>query len=62
MAEQRPCAVYHHDVTGVDGESLRAAVRAVYAERPVWRASVAGRSAERDAVAAAHAELYRELL
>jgi hypothetical protein len=63
MDQQRPCAVYHHDeFTSVDGDSLRAAVRRIYVERPPWRASVGERMVERDAVALAHAEMYRTLL
>lgn len=62
MSEQRPCAVYHHDSTGLDGPSLRDAVRRIHDERPFWRASVAARIAERDAVARAHASLYRAIL
>lgn len=62
MAEQRPCATYHHDLAGLDGESLRSAVRRIHAERPRWRASVTDRATERDAVASAHAALYRALL
>jgi hypothetical protein len=61
MAQQRPCAIYHHDVTALDGDSLRAAVRQIYTERPQWRASLSERVAERDAVATAHADVYRSL-
>ena len=59
MAEQRPCVTYHHDPSGVDGDSLRSAVRRVFTERPHWRASVVDRAVERDAIALAHADIYR---
>ena len=59
LFEQRPCSVYHHDLTGLDGPSLRDAVRRIFHERPLWRASVADRIVERNAIARAHYELYR---
>jgi hypothetical protein len=62
VAEQRPCATYHHDLSGVDGDSLRAAVRRVYIERPQWRACIVDRAIERDAIATAHTEIYRAVL
>ncbi len=61
MAEQRPCATYHHDLSGIDGDSLRAAVRRIFDARPNWQASVADRIAERDAVATAHENIYRSV-
>jgi hypothetical protein len=62
MAEQRPCAVYHHDESGLDGDSLRDAVRTIFADRPPWRASPPARAAERDALACAHADIYAAAL
>lgn len=62
IAEQRPCATYHHDLGGVDGDSLRDAVRRVFVDRPRWRASVVARALERDGIAAAHADIYRSVL
>jgi hypothetical protein len=62
IAEQRPCATYHHDLSGVDGDSLRAAVRRVFTERPQWQASVGDRALERDVIASAHEDIYRSVL
>lgn len=62
-AQQRPCLSYgNDDLTGLDADSLRAAVTEAYERRPQWRATPAERAAERSSVAAAHAALYRELL
>jgi hypothetical protein len=61
-AQQRPCLGYGHDRQGLDAESLRAAVRTAYEERPAWRADPADRRAERDMVAREHAALYTDLL
>lgn len=60
--EQQPCAVYHHNEAELDGASLRAAVRRIHRQRPLWRATTADRAAQRDAVARTHARLYREVL
>ncbi|MFJ4338414.1 glycosyltransferase family 1 protein [Streptomyces sp. NPDC088915] len=62
-AEQRPCLSYGHTVEdGLDGTSLYDAVREAYRTRPEWRATAAGRAAERTGVAAAHRAVYQELL
>ncbi|MEV6759214.1 glycosyltransferase family 1 protein [Streptomyces sp. NPDC051105] len=62
-AEQRPCLSYGHTQReGLDEESLRHAVLTAYRTRPSWRATAAERTAERIRVAAAHRDLYTELL
>ncbi|WP_329392813.1 glycosyltransferase family 1 protein [Streptomyces lydicus] len=62
-AEQRPCLSYGHTMhDGLDASSLRTAVQEAYRTRPHWRATVAERAAERARVAAAHREIYRQLL
>jgi hypothetical protein len=58
FAQQRPCLTYQHDERGLDGGSLRAAVRLAYEQRPAWRADVVARTGERIAVAAAHNDVY----
>jgi hypothetical protein len=58
FAEQRPCLTYRQDDEGLDGESLRAAVRTAYESRPAWRADLADRAAERAWLASAHRETY----
>jgi hypothetical protein len=62
FAEQRPCLSYRHDERGLDAESLRAAVRLAYEQRPVWRADPASRVAEREALADAHHAVYASVL
>ena len=61
-ADQRKCLTYASDETGLDRESLRAAIIRAYDERPAWRAEVPQRRAERQAIAAAHRALYERLL
>ena len=61
-AEQRPCLTYGLGSEGLDAAGLEAAVRAAYEQRPDWRADPAARRAERTALAAAHREIYREVL
>jgi glycosyltransferase involved in cell wall biosynthesis len=61
-AEQRPCLIYHHDETGLDGASLAHAVRSAYEQSPAPRADPRQRRRERRAVAAAHRSLYSRLL
>jgi hypothetical protein len=61
-AEQRPCLTYHHDESGLDPASLRAAVRQAYESRPVLQGDLAARQAERVGLAAAHRALYRAVL
>jgi glycosyltransferase involved in cell wall biosynthesis len=60
--QQRRCLSYVHDEQHLDGDSLRQAVRTAYSERPVWQGTRKVRAAERDAVARAHAEIYRSVL
>ena len=61
-ADQRPCLTYRHDEQGLDVPSLQAAVRAAYAERPVWQASLADRRQERAELAVAHRAVYEAVL
>ena len=61
-AEQRPCLTYRHDERGLDVPSLQAAVRAAYAQRPVWQASVEDRRQERAELAATHRAVYEGVL
>jgi hypothetical protein len=56
--QQRPCATYVHDETGLDAESLAAAVHRVFEQRPAPRADPARRYEERRVLAAAHHALY----
>ena len=50
-------------VTGAtSGIGLETAVRTAYEQRPTWRADPAARRTERTALAAAHREIYREVL
>ncbi len=57
-AEQRPCLGY----TAGDGRSLAAALTCAHRERMTWRASVAGRVAERRSLATAHEDIYAAVL
>ena len=61
-AQQRPCLTYPLGPDGLDADGLEAAVRAAYDERPDWRADPEARRAERTTLAAAHREIYREVL
>ncbi|MDO8188522.1 hypothetical protein Q5424_18900 [Conexibacter sp. JD483] len=61
-AEQQPVLTYAHDDRGLDPESLARAIRAAYARRPRWQATVAQRMQERRQLAQAHAALYARLL
>ncbi|MFD3759239.1 glycosyltransferase family 1 protein [Streptomyces sp. NPDC058622] len=62
-AQQRPCLTYGHTQDGgLDGESLREAVRTAYEERPAPRATARQRRQERGELAAAHRALYATTL
>ncbi len=61
-ADQRPCLTYHHDLDGLDAESMRDAVRRAVAERPTWRPDPDDRIAERAWIADEHRRLYTDLL
>ena len=61
-AEQRPCLTYRLGPEGLDADGLETAVRTAYEQRPTWRADPAARRTERTAIAAAHREIYREVL
>ncbi|MFC9976428.1 glycosyltransferase family 1 protein [Spirillospora sp. NPDC127200] len=61
-AEQRPCYTYRHDASGLDPDSLRAAVHAAYTDRPDWRADPRERREERGRLASAHRDLYQSVL
>jgi glycosyltransferase involved in cell wall biosynthesis len=57
-AEQGPVLSYLHDEERFDADSLVAAIRRAYDERPDWGASVEQRREQRRQVAAAHDRLY----
>ncbi|MCK8678230.1 glycosyltransferase [Streptomyces lichenis] len=62
-AQQRPCLSYGHSQRhGLDADSLHEVVEWAYRTRPRWRATAEGRAAERTRIAAAHRQLYTELL
>jgi hypothetical protein len=61
-AQQRPCLIYGHDETGLDAASLARAVRSAYARTPGARAIPSRRREERQALAAAHREIYSRVL
>jgi glycosyltransferase involved in cell wall biosynthesis len=61
-ADQRPCLSYRHDEGGLDAGSLAGAVRAAYARRPRWRATLDGRMRERRGLARGHRALYERVL
>ena len=60
--EQGPVFRYGNDETGLDAASLVAAVREAYDSRPAEPVSADERMVQRQAVAEAHARLYRDLL
>jgi glycosyltransferase involved in cell wall biosynthesis len=60
--EQGAVFSYGNDEDGLDAESLVDAVRAAYAAGPPAAVPVEERKRQRQAVASAHARLYRELL
>ncbi|HEY0934226.1 MAG TPA: glycosyltransferase [Trebonia sp.] len=62
FAAQRPCLTYGHDESGFDAASLQAAVLDAYQRRPHWQARPEERRRERTAIAAAHRDLYQQLL
>ncbi len=51
-----------HDHAGFDRESLAAAIRLAYAERPDFSASLEARREQRTMLAREHARIYSELL
>ncbi|WP_245931422.1 glycosyltransferase family 1 protein [Actinokineospora auranticolor] len=61
-AEQAPCLVYGHDESGLDRDSLAAAVRAAHRDRPSWHARPEHRAAQRRAIADIHAHVYAAAL
>ena len=61
-AEQGPVLGYDMDEERFDADSLTAAVRQAYEERPQLGASVPERRRQRAAIAAAHGELYRTVM
>ncbi len=61
-AEQQPVHAYRHDEDGLDGESLAAAVRRAYAQRPAFRADAGERREQRRALSAAHRAIYAQVL
>jgi glycosyltransferase involved in cell wall biosynthesis len=62
FADQRPCIAYGHSEQGLDGASLRQAVRTAYEQRPMWRADITERRTERAHIAATHRAIYESLL
>jgi glycosyltransferase involved in cell wall biosynthesis len=60
--DQGPVLEYVHTEEGMDDASLRTAVETAYRLRPVNFATVSERRAQREVVAAAHLELYTEVL
>lgn len=62
FAEQGPVLTYTHDEASFDPESLAAAIRTAYDERPRLGACIDERRAQRRMVAAAHESLYRSVL
>jgi hypothetical protein len=60
--DQAPVMLYLHDEDGLDENALRGAVARAYFERPLFSITVDERRRQRDAVADAHAALYRDLL
>ncbi|HEU5035556.1 MAG TPA: glycosyltransferase [Nocardioides sp.] len=61
FAEQGPVLGYEHDETTYDADSLAAAIRTAYEERPRLGASVDERRRQRREVAEAHEALYRSM-
>ena len=61
-ADQGPVLGYRMDENTFDAASLADAVRRAYEERPQWTVSVDERRRQRDEIAAAHDDLYRQLL
>lgn len=61
-AEQQPVHGYGHDEHGLDADSLAAAVRAAYHQRPAPRAGVDERREQRRALSAAHRAIYARVL
>ena len=61
-AQQRPVLSYRHDESGLDGDSLREALRDAYIRRPVVQADRSERLHERRAIAAAHHEIYSAVM
>jgi glycosyltransferase involved in cell wall biosynthesis len=60
--EQGPVFRYRNDESGLDAESLTAAVRAAFDARPAEPLSADERMRQRQEIAEAHARLYRDLL
>jgi glycosyltransferase involved in cell wall biosynthesis len=60
--DQGPVFEYGHTEDGMDAASLRTAIETAYRQRPVTFATVAERRLQRDAVAAAHNEVYSSVL
>ena len=61
-AEQRPCLTYNHDESHLDAASLIDAVQRAYFQRPVWQAGIQDRLQERQRLAGAHRQLYKQIL
>jgi len=61
-SDQGPVLSYHHDEAGLHKESLAAAVRTAYHERPRFVVTPAERRTQRNQLSDRHADLYRDLL
>jgi len=60
--QQAPCLIYHRGPSGPDAASLAAGVHEAHRRGAGPRTTVEERAAQRCAVAAAHAAIYREVL
>ncbi|MCS7477649.1 glycosyltransferase family 1 protein [Umezawaea endophytica] len=56
--QQAPCLLYHRTETALDLDSLDAALRRAFSQRPRWRADPDRRRADRSAITSAHNALY----
>ena len=61
-AQQRPVHSYRYNETEFDPDSLAAAVRTAYEQRPGYRMTLDARRAERSIVALAHRDIYERAL
>lgn len=61
-AEQAPCLTYDVDEDQLDVDSLERGLLEAYETRPAWRADPDERHRQREQIATAHRELYRDLV
>ncbi len=62
FADQGPVLTYEHDEDDFGADSLEAAIRRAFAERPRWGVSVEERRAQRHVVAGGHDRIYHSLI